>query len=132
MAGAIVACASYVILADGFTRQMDGLLLATLVITGAAVATLVAGVAGGATLSLTPTAWTSVAALAVVCTVVPITAFILALPRVGPGTASILSTLETVVAVGLAALVLHDAARRPAAARCRARPRRRDPVADAG
>ncbi len=108
VAGAIVAYASYVILADGFTRQMDGLLLATLVITGAAIATSITALAGGASLALTPTALITGATLAVVCTVVPITAFILALPRVGPGTASILSTMETVVAVGLAALVLHD------------------------
>ena len=42
------------------------------------------------------------------CTVVPIASFLFALPRVGPGTASILSTFETVVGVGLAALLLGE------------------------
>jgi drug/metabolite transporter (DMT)-like permease len=40
--------------------------------------------------------------------VVPIASFLLALPRVGPGTASILSTFETVVGVGLAAVLLGE------------------------
>jgi drug/metabolite transporter (DMT)-like permease len=40
--------------------------------------------------------------------VVPIAAFLLALPRIGPGTASILSTFEVVVGVGLAALLLGE------------------------
>ena len=107
--GSIFAYATYVILADGFTRRIDGLLLAALVITGAAIGTSVAGIAGGADYALKPIAWMSIAGLAAVCTVVPITAFLLALPRIGPGTASILSTLETVIAVGLAAVLLHDA-----------------------
>jgi drug/metabolite transporter (DMT)-like permease len=50
-----------------------------------------------------------VLALAALCTTVPIASFLIALPRVGPGTASILSSLETVVAVMLAALLLGDA-----------------------
>ena len=110
LAGAAVfAYATYVILADGFARRIDGLLLATLVITGAALATSATGIVGGADYAMRPGAWLSIGALAVVCTVIPISAFLLALPRVGPGTASILSTLETVVSVGLAALLLHDA-----------------------
>ena len=107
---ATVAYASYVLLADRFTARVDGLLLATLVVTGAAIGTLTFGASTGsiATAALAPSGWASIAALALLCTVVPIASFILALPRVGPGTASILSTFETVVGVGLAALLLGE------------------------
>ena len=46
--------------------------------------------------------------MATLCTIVPIATFLLALPRVGPGTASIISGLEAVVAVVLAAVLLGD------------------------
>ena len=99
------------LLADRFAARVDGLLLAALVITGAAHRH--ASAFGAATGSIDaarsqPRGWLAIGLLAVVCTVVPIASFLLALPRVGPGTASILSTFETVVGVGLAALLLGE------------------------
>ena len=109
-ASSVVAYATYVLLADRVARRVDGLLLAALVITGAAIGTLTTGAATGSLdLSLGAPAWATIAALAALCTVVPIATFLIALPRIGPGTASILSTLETVIAVMLAALLLGDA-----------------------
>lgn len=107
---ATVAYASYVLLADRFTARVDGLLLATLVVTGAAIGTVTFGASTSSitTAALDPSGWISIAALALICTVVPIASFLFALPRVGPGTASILSTFETVVGVGLAALLLGE------------------------
>jgi drug/metabolite transporter (DMT)-like permease len=107
---ATVAYASYVLLADRFTARVDGLLLATLVVTGAAIGTMTFGASTGsiATATLATSGWVSIATLALLCTVVPIASFLFALPRVGPGTASILSTFETVVGVGLAALLLGE------------------------
>ena len=107
---ATVAYASYVLLADRFTARVDGLLLATLVVTGAAIGTVTFGSATGsiATDALATSGLLSIVALALLCTVVPIASFLFALPRVGPGTASILSTFETVVGVGLAALLLGE------------------------
>jgi drug/metabolite transporter (DMT)-like permease len=109
-AAATVAYASYVLLADRFTTRVDGLLLATLVVSGAALGTLTFGGSTGslATAALEPSGFAAIVALALVATVVPIASFLLALPRVGPGTASILSTFETVVGVGLAALLLGE------------------------
>jgi len=109
-AAATVAYATYVLLADRFTARVDGLLLATLVVTGAAIGTLTFGGSTGslAASALEPSGIAAIVALALVATVVPIAAFLLALPRVGPGTASILSTFETVVGVGLAALLLGE------------------------
>ena len=107
---ATVAYATYVLLADRFVARVDGLLLAALVTTGAGIGTLSFGAATGSldTASLQTGGWLAIVLLAVVCTVVPISSFLLALPRVGPGTASILSTFETVVGVGLAALLLGE------------------------
>ncbi len=109
-ASATVAYATYVLLADRFAARVDGLLLAALVITGAAIGTVTFGTATGSInfAALEPQGWAAIGLLAVICTVVPIASFLLALPRVGPGTASILSTMETVVGVGLAALLLGE------------------------
>jgi len=52
--------------------------------------------------------WMALAAIALVSTVIAILAFFAGLKRVGPGTASIVSTLEPVVTVALAWLVLGE------------------------
>ena len=98
------------LLADRFVARVDGLLLAALVITGAGIGTrqLRRRDRQHRHGALQPGGWLAIGLLAVVCTVVPIASFLLALPRVGPGTASILSTFETVVGVGLAALLLGE------------------------
>jgi drug/metabolite transporter (DMT)-like permease len=53
--------------------------------------------------------WLSIAALSIFCTVVAIALFFAGLERVGPTSASILSTFEPAVAVALAALLLGEA-----------------------
>lgn len=109
-ASAVVAYATYVLIADRVAGRVDGLMLAALVITGAAVGTLAFGSASGSLdFTLSAPAWASIVTLAGLCTIVPIAAFLIALPRIGPGTASILSSFETVIAVLLASLLLDDA-----------------------
>jgi len=56
-----------------------------------------------------PAGWLSIAALAIVSTVAAIAMFFAGLERVGPTSASILSTLEPAVAVALAAILLGEA-----------------------
>lgn len=109
-ASATVAYATYVLLADRVVQRVDGILLAALVISGAAAGTLGLGAAFGGLepAAVAPAGWAAIAGLAVACTVVPIAAFLLALPRIGPGTASILSTFEVVVGVALAAILLGE------------------------
>jgi drug/metabolite transporter (DMT)-like permease len=53
--------------------------------------------------------WLSIAALSILCTVVAIALFFAGLERVGPTSASLLSTFEPAVAVALAALLLGEA-----------------------
>jgi len=55
-----------------------------------------------------PAAWITVAAMGLFCTVVPIRAFLAGLARIGPARAAVVSSLEVVVALGLAALFLHE------------------------
>lgn len=108
-ASSVVAYATYVLLADRVAHRVDGLMLAALVITGAALGTVASGgVTGSLDFSFSPAAWATIVALAGLCTVVPIATFLIALPRIGPGTASIISSFETVIAVLLAGFVLGD------------------------
>lgn len=104
-----VMYATYVLVADGVTRRIDPLVLAALVTAGAATSTTLFGATTGALHAPDATGALTIAALAVVCTVIPITAFLFALPLVGASTASILNTLEPVVACALAAVAFGEA-----------------------
>jgi len=63
---------------------------------------------GELALPATPAAWGTVAALSLFCTVVPIRAFLAGLERVGPARAAVVSSLEVVVTITLAAAFLHE------------------------
>ncbi len=67
-------------------------------------------VRGGPTLDFGPAGWGWLVALALVSTVGAIVLFFAGLARVGPSVASILSVLEPVVTVGLAARGLRGVA----------------------
>lgn len=63
---------------------------------------------GGLLLPPSPRVWGLVAFLAVFCTVVPIRAFLAGLARVGPARAAVVSSLEVLVTIALAASILHE------------------------
>jgi drug/metabolite transporter (DMT)-like permease len=99
---------TYILISDGVAARVGPLALSTLVCTGAAVSLTLAGLAGG---DLDPGAVSAagwLACLAVVSTVGAIALFFAGLQRVGPTAASILSTLEPVVTVGLASAVFGE------------------------
>lgn len=106
--GAAVTYTGYILVADATVREVPPLGLATLVMVGAAVALSVRGLLVGVDLTLSPAGLAWVACIAVVSTVVAVTAFFAGLRRTGPGTASILSTAEPVATVVLAAAVLGE------------------------
>jgi drug/metabolite transporter (DMT)-like permease len=56
----------------------------------------------------TSTGWITVAAMALIATVIPVATFLGGLKRIGPTDASMLSTLEPVVTVLLAALLFGE------------------------
>jgi drug/metabolite transporter (DMT)-like permease len=103
--GAALSYSAYILLADHVLKRLDPFLLSALISTGAAASFTAVGAASG-TLhpQLAASAYVWIAALALVSTVVAISAFLVGLPKVGPASASIVSTIEPVVTVGLAML----------------------------
>ena len=107
--GAAVAYTAYILAGDRVLAGVPPLALAALVTTGATgTFTMVALATGGPDLALSAPAWGWLTAIALVSTVGAIIAFFAGLARVGPSTASILSTVEPPVTVLLAWLVLDE------------------------
>jgi len=93
--------AVYILVSEGMVARLDAFLLGALVATGGAATFLVTGLIGGS-LAFPAGGWIWIAAIALFSTVLPIVTFLLGMERVGASTASILSTLEPVITVGLA------------------------------
>ena len=105
--GAAVFYTGYILISDGIVAGTPPVAFAASVCTGAASAFLVVVLVRGAVVPTTEgLAWTS--ALAVFSTVMPIVCFFAGLALVGPSTASIVSTIEPPVTVGLAWLVFSE------------------------
>jgi drug/metabolite transporter (DMT)-like permease len=107
--GAAAVYAGYVLAGERVLCGAHPFLLAALVATGATAAFTAAGlVHGGLPAPRTAEAWTAVAVIAAVATVVPMAALFAGIERVGAATASILSTFEPVVTVVVAGLALGE------------------------
>jgi drug/metabolite transporter (DMT)-like permease len=103
--GSAVAYSVYILVAHDVTRQIDPFHLSALIATGAAATLWTAGlVSGSLDLGFHAAGWGWIAGLAFASTVLPISAFLAGLPKVGPATASIVSTVEPMVSVGMAML----------------------------
>ncbi|MCX5121726.1 DMT family transporter [Micromonospora sp. NBC_00362] len=113
--GALLAFASaitytvYILVADIVVHRLAPVVLAALVMTGAA-GTLGARamLTGGVDLDFGVSGWFWLACIAGVSTVVAMLTFFAGLKRIGPSTVAVLSTLEPVVTSALAGLVLHE------------------------
>ena len=108
--GAAVVYSTYILVSEGIVARMGPRVLSALVCTGAA-APLTVGAALLGELrpgELTAAGWGWLAGLALVSTVAAVSLFFAGLRRVGPTTASILSTAEPVVTVLLAFLVFGE------------------------
>jgi drug/metabolite transporter (DMT)-like permease len=108
--GAAVVYSVYILVSDGIAGRVRPQLLATLVCTGAAVTLLAGSIALGEFHpgELTAAGWGWLACLAVVSTVAAISLFFAGLERVGPTMAAILSTVEPLVTILLAFVVLGE------------------------
>jgi drug/metabolite transporter (DMT)-like permease len=102
--GAAIAYTAYILVGDRAVAGIPPLALTALVCTGAAATYAIAAlVGGGPGLSFGAAGWGWLGAIALVSTVGAILLFFAGLARVGPSAAAILSILEPVVTVGLAA-----------------------------
>ena len=115
LGGALLALAAsvtyttYILISDRIIGAIDPFALAALVLTGATASFTVTGlVTGSLDLALSGEAWLWLLLIAVVSTVVAVTAFFAGLKLVGPSEAAILSTFEPVVTVVLAYIVLGE------------------------
>jgi drug/metabolite transporter (DMT)-like permease len=108
--GAAFVYSAYILVSEGVAKRLPPLTLATLVCTGAAVSLTVGSTAAGQFHpgALTAAGWGWLASLAAISTVGAITMFFAGLARVGPTTASILSTVEPLVTVALASVVFAE------------------------
>jgi len=98
----------YILVGARELKGVDALASTTVICLAAALTFALAAAAGGARLPGAWWGWAATGAIALVSTVVAILAFFAGLKRVGPATASIVSTLEPVVTVALAWLVLGE------------------------
>lgn len=114
--GVLLACSNavfyslYIVASSRMLRGQTALATASaLSITGSLGSLLlISVVSGGLRLPPTPQAWFFVAAIALCCTVLPITAFFAAIQKLGAPQAAILSTLEPVLVVMLSMLLLQE------------------------
>lgn len=111
--GAAAVYAVYIVVGSRLLRDVEPIAASSLICTAAA--TSYAAIAAGRGLAGMPAQWPSttaawmpVLALALVSTVLAIAAFFAGLRRLGATLTSVLSTLEPVVSIGLAAAVLGE------------------------
>jgi drug/metabolite transporter (DMT)-like permease len=107
--GAACAYTAYILVGDRVVEGVPPLALAALVTVGATVSFSIAAlVRGGVNLPPDAAGWAWIAGIALFSTVIAILTFFAGLARVGPSAAAILSTLEPVVTVALAAAVFDE------------------------
>ncbi|HLQ60530.1 MAG TPA: DMT family transporter [Candidatus Acidoferrales bacterium] len=100
---------AYILVGDRVMPGAPALAAGALATTGAGLSFLaLATAAGRLVLPAGPVAWTIVVAIALVPTMAAVTLFLASLARIGAGRAALLSTLEPVTTVVLAALLLGD------------------------
>ena len=107
--GASLTYTTYILVSDSVIGEVDPFALAFLVLTGASASFALGGLATGSLdLALTGEAWLWLVLIALISTVVAVSAFFAGLRRVGPSEAAILSTFEPPVTVVLAFLILGE------------------------
>jgi drug/metabolite transporter (DMT)-like permease len=104
-----VTYTAYILVSDRIVGAVDPLALSALVLAGATATFALAGlVTGTLDLALSGEAWLWLVLIALVSTVVAVSAFFAGLRRVGPSEAAILSTFEPIVTVALAFAALGE------------------------
>jgi drug/metabolite transporter (DMT)-like permease len=100
--------AVYIVIGAGVMRQVTAVQSSTVIFASAGVVYGALTAINGPHWPTTTGGWLSVAAIVLIATVIPVAAFLAGLKRIGPADASMLSTLEPVVTVLLAALLFGE------------------------
>jgi drug/metabolite transporter (DMT)-like permease len=100
--------AVYIVAGGRLTARVPPQTMASVVIASAGAVFVVAALAQGPTWPRTPAGWLAVLGIAIISTVAAIVLFLAGLERVGPTRASVLSTVEPVCTILLAAALLGE------------------------
>ena len=103
-----VAYAIYILISSQLTPRAGAIPATTVVVLAAATVLSTIVAIRGPQFPTTGAGWAAVAGLAIVSTVVAIGTFFAGLERIGPAEASTISTIEPVVTVALAAVILGE------------------------
>lgn len=106
--GAALIYSIYILAGEGVMPRVGSLPAATVVMLAAAVVYGGMAVTEGLALPASPTAWLAVLAIAIFSTLLAILGFFKGLEKLGASDASTLSTLEPLITIGLAVLVLGE------------------------
>ena len=98
----------YIIVGAQVMKQVSAIQSATVIFASAGVMAGLLMVGNGVHFPVTSAGWGAIGGIVLVATVLPVLAFLAGLSRVGPTTAAMLSTLEPVVTVTLAAWLQHE------------------------
>lgn len=107
-AGAALIYAGYIVVGGRVMRRAAPIPASTVIMLSAAAVFVTIAAARGPRLPESPEGWLGVAAMALLSTVIPVVAFLASVELIGPGNASLISTFEPVVTVGLAIALYGD------------------------
>lgn len=99
---------AYIIVGTGVMKQVSAFQSSTVIFASAGLVYGVLTALSGAHFPQTAAGWGAVGALVLIATIIPVVTFLAGLKRIGPTNASMLSTLEPVVTVILAAILFGE------------------------
>lgn len=105
---AAIIYAVYIIVGTRVMQQVSAIQSSTIIFISAGAVYASIAILKGPHWPTTASGWWSVAGITIIATVIPVATFLAGLKRIGPTDASLLSTLEPVVTVILAALYLGE------------------------
>lgn len=105
---AAVIYSIYILVGTQVMHQVSAMQSSTIIFASAGAMSGLLMLLKGPQLPQTSTGWWMISGIVLLATIVPVATFLAGLKRVGPTTAATLSTLEPVVTVLLAALLLHE------------------------
>jgi drug/metabolite transporter (DMT)-like permease len=107
--GAACVYATYIVLGNRLSAGVPSDVTAVVSMTATTLVLVIGTLAGdGATLRISGNAWAAIGGVALFSTVIATTFFLAGLERLGPSRSAILATVEPVVTLILATVVLHD------------------------